>query len=113
MTLHTAGTFYVPEGETVTVRLPALRDGNDEGRALLFSNRGEVYVPCYIEEADAEDLLLLNQYSADAFIEAVKAAVQYGDVDPTEGHWTVHRPEHGGSLEVQHHRGPESASEAM
>lgn len=98
--LHVAGTFYVPEGKTVTLHLPALREGNGEGRVLLFSNRGEVYVPAYIDEADSDDLLLLNQYSADRLVEAVRAAVEYGGVDPSEGVWKVTRTDHG--LEVDH-----------
>lgn len=112
MTLHHAGTFYVPEGETRTVHLPSLREGNDESRTLLFSSRGEVYVPAYVEEADSDDLLLLNQYNAEGFIEAVKAAVEYGDVDPSDGVWLLSRDDTG-RLDVEHRRGPEDASEAM
>lgn len=112
MSLHHGGTFYVPEGETRTVRLPGLREGTDSSRVLLFSNRGEVYVPAYVEEAESDDLLLFNQYSAEAFVQAVKAAVEYGDVDPSEGRWLVHRDETG-RLEVDHDRGPEDAADAM
>lgn len=112
MTLHTAGTFYVPEGATRTVRLPSLREGNDESRVLLFSSRGEVYVPAYVEEAESDDLLLLNQYNAEGFVEAVKAAVEYGDVDPSDGKWVLTRSENG-RLDVDHRRGPSDASEAM
>lgn len=112
MSLHTAGTFYVPEGETVTVSLPALREGNDDSRVLLFENRGEVYVPAYVAEAESDDLLLLNQYSADRIVSSIEAAVEYGDVDPSEGVWRITRLENGG-LEVEHDRGVESLGEAM
>lgn len=112
MSLHTAGTFYVPEGRSVTVHLPSLREGNDEGRVLLFSDRGEVYVPAYVDEAESDDLLLLNQYSADGIVEAVKAAVEYGDVDPSEGSWTIHRSADG-QLDVERNDPVRDASDAM
>lgn len=112
MSLHTAGTFYVPEGSSRTVRLPALREGNDESRVLLFSDRGEVYIPAYVEEADTDSLLLLNQYSADAVVESIKAAVEYGDVDPSDGRWIIERSSTG-ELSVEHDRGPEDAADAM
>lgn len=108
--LHIAGTFYVPEGRTVTLRLPSVREGNDSSRVWLFSNRGEVYLPAYIDEADTDDVLLLNQYSADRIVESIRAAVEYGDVDPSEGVWKVTRTDHG--LDVDHEL-VDSASEAM
>lgn len=112
MTLHHGGTFFVPEGETRTVSLPSFREGNESGRVLLFSNRGEVYVPAYVEEADTDSLLLLNQYNAEAFVQAVKAAVEYGDVDPSQGVWTIERDQTG-RLEVSHDPGVDSLSDAM
>jgi len=112
MSVHIAGTYYVPEGRIVTVELPSLRTGNGEGRTLLFRNRGEIYVPCYIKEADSDDLLLLNQYSAERFVESVRAAVEYGDVDPSDGVWEIERTETDDLL-VNHRRGPEGAADAM
>lgn len=112
MTLHIAGTFYVPSGESVTVSLPSLRQGNDEGRVLLFHDRGEVYVPAYVEQAESDDLLLLNQYSADAVVESIRAAVEYGNVDPSQGRWSIRRTE-ADQIEVDHLPPVESASDAM
>lgn len=111
MSLHIAGTFYVPDGETRTVRLPALREGNDDSRTLLFRNRGEIYVPAYVKEAESDDLLLLNQYDAEAFVEVVRAAVKYGDVTPSDGVWKLSRE--AGRLDVDHDPGVDSLSDAM
>lgn len=113
MTLHIAGTFYVPEGDRVTVSFPSLREGNDSGRVLLFEDRGEIYVPAYIEEADSDDLLLLNQYNAAAVVEAVAAQVEHGGIDPSEGRWEVHRDAATDRLSVDYLPPVESASDAM
>lgn len=113
MTLHTAGTFYVPEGQSVTVSLPRLREGNSEGRVLLFHNRGEVYLPAYVEQADSDDLLLLNQYNADALVEAIRTRAKVLDeFDPAQGVWRIRRTE-SDELEVEHRPGVESLADAM
>jgi len=85
-------TWYVPEDETHHIRLPSLRDGNDESQVLLADDRGDLLVPCYVDEADHDGLLLLQQYgAAPAFVETVRAAAEYGDIEPTDQVWSITR----------------------
>lgn len=94
-------TWYVPEDETHHIRLPSLRDGNDESQVLLVDDRGDLLVPCYVEEADHDGLLLVQQYgAAPAFIETMRAAAEYGDIEPTDQVWSITRTVIG-SYEVE------------
>lgn len=105
-------TWYIPEGETHHITLPSLRDGNEEGRALLVDDRGDLILPCYVEEADHDGLLVLKQFdAAAAVIETMRAAKRYADIEPDEVQWTVKRRVDG-SYRVDH-EAVDSLEEAM
>lgn len=92
--LDTIGTWYVPEGESITVEFPTLREGNDPAAVLVCDDRGTLIAPAYIQEADTDDLLFLKQFNAARIIESIRAAVKYGDKDPA-GPWEIDRREDG------------------
>lgn len=110
-----AGTYFVQEGDRCTVRLPKLREGNDQGRVLLFEHNGEIHIPAYIEEAKSDDLLLLNQYDGLALIERIDVLDDVkDDFDPSRGKWIVERGSRGLDVEyVPPEMDGTDASEAM
>lgn len=110
MTLQIAGTWYVPEGETHRIELPSLRDGNEEGRAFVVDDRGTLFLPCYVEEADTDDLVLLQQYNAGRLVETLRSMEEYGDMDVDGGVFDLTRRSSGYDLEKV---GVDSLSDAM
>ena len=98
-TIYQLDTWYIPEGETHHVGLPSFKiDGQD--RCLVCDDRGDLLVPVYVQEADHDGLLLLKQFgAAPALIETVRAAQEYGDIDPSGRLWAVSRTETGYQVE--------------
>lgn len=82
MSVHQMGTFYVPEGESIVAELPSLRDGNDEGRIVFADDNGTLLLPCYIDEAESEDLLLLKQFYAGRLIGELVTLADMGYLEP-------------------------------
>lgn len=76
------GTYYIPEGQTRTVRFPTLRNGNDEAEILLADDRDTLLAPVYVEEADTERMLLLKQFGAGRLVEKLRMMEEYEDLSP-------------------------------
>lgn len=75
-------TWYVPEGETHTLELPGLRVGNDESEVWLADDRGTLFLPAYVEEAESDGILLLKQYNADRVLAKLEMMEEYEDLGP-------------------------------
>lgn len=112
--LHVGGTWYVPEGGSSTVRFPELREGNGEGVVYFWRSRGEVFAPVRVEEADTDDLLLLDQHYAESIVSTVEAVTEYDPSieSPADVDWIISRPT-ANALDVDPVTGPTDAGEAM
>ena len=104
-------TWYIPDESSHHIEFPSLRDGNEQSQVLVVDDRGDLLAPVYVQEADHDGLLLLKQFgAASAVIETIRAAAEYGDVDPTDRLWRIKR--FGDQYEVDE-VSMDSASEAM
>lgn len=111
MSLHVAGTWYVPEGDDCTIEFPALRDGNDPGQAVVTNDNGALVALVYVREADTDGLLLLKQYGAGDLVERLKAMEEWSDWEVPERDYRLSRSETG-VYELEP-LGPTEASDAM
>lgn len=80
--MRNLGTWFVREGDEATLTLPSLREGNEESEVLFCDDRGTLLLPCYIEEADSDDLMLLKQYNADRVVAKLEMMEEYEGLGP-------------------------------
>lgn len=57
-------TYYVPEGETRTLKVVGVRLGNEESAPLCFVDGSALFLLCRVAEADTDEPLLLKQFGA-------------------------------------------------
>jgi hypothetical protein len=104
-------TWYIPDEEAHHIEFPALRHGNEEARVILTDDRGDLIAAVFVEEADHDGLLLLKQFgAASAVIETLRAASEYGDIDPAGRVWRIERS--GDRYQIDD-VGADSAADAM
>jgi len=111
MSLTILGTFYVPEGESRTVKFPALRDGNDESQILIVNDRGTLGAPVYVDEADHDGLLMLKQYNAGELVGSLRMMARNDWLDPGDV-VEIERMD-SGTLDVQKLDDPEDVADFM
>lgn len=111
MSLHVAGTWYVPEGDEATIEFPSLRDGNESGETVVTNDNGALVALVYVREADTDSLLLLKQYGAGHLVERLKAMEEWSDWEVDERAYRLSRSETG-QYELDP-LGPTDASDAM
>lgn len=91
-------TYYVPEGSQRTLTVPTLRIGSNESDILLADDRGTLLMPCYVEEAEHDGMLLLKQYGAARLIERIRMLEEYEGLEP--GDQLVIRRDEAGNYDV-------------
>lgn len=114
------GTYYVPEGETRTIRFPrwqrtAPQEDEEEegvsGTAIWTDDNGTLLAVVEVREADHDGPVLLKQYQASRLVRELLLAAA-SEPDPS-GWVKVSRFEDGGFTVEWNPDDVESAEEAM
>lgn len=101
------GTYYVPEGETRTLKVVGVRIGNSEAEPFVCVDGSALLLLCRVEEAETEDPLLLKQFGASQLL---LAGLNPATLDP--GQEVEVRRFEGGGYEVEI-ESVDSAGDAM